>query len=52
MDRRGLAMVFCPVILIATVFLGKIVPKGFIPSEDQGQLFATTEAAEGVSFDA
>ena len=30
MDRRGLAMAFSLVILIATLFLGKIVPKGFI----------------------
>jgi HAE1 family hydrophobic/amphiphilic exporter-1 len=28
-----------------------VVPKGFIPSEDQGQLFGTTETAEGTSFD-
>ena len=27
-------------------------PKGFIPSEDQDQLRATIEAAEGTSFDA
>ena len=51
MDRRAMAMVFSLVILIATLALGVIVPKGFIPSEDQGQLFATTEVAEGSSFD-
>jgi HAE1 family hydrophobic/amphiphilic exporter-1 len=28
------------------------VPKGFLPSEDQGQLVGTTEAIEGTSFDA
>jgi HAE1 family hydrophobic/amphiphilic exporter-1 len=28
------------------------VPKGFIPSEDQNQLQATTETAEGTSYDA
>jgi HAE1 family hydrophobic/amphiphilic exporter-1 len=26
-------------------------PKGFIPNEDQGQIFATTVAMQGVSFD-
>jgi HAE1 family hydrophobic/amphiphilic exporter-1 len=31
--------------------LFKVVKKGFIPSEDTGQLFATTEVAEGSSFD-
>jgi HAE1 family hydrophobic/amphiphilic exporter-1 len=51
MARRRLAMLFSLVILIATLFLGRVVPKGFIPSEDQGQLFATTEVAEGSSFD-
>ncbi|HET8634198.1 MAG TPA: efflux RND transporter permease subunit [Gemmatimonadales bacterium] len=51
MDRRGMAMVFSALILVATLFLARIVPKGFIPSEDQGQLFGTTETAEGTSFD-
>ena len=32
--------------------LGRIVPKGFIPSEDTGQLNGTTETAEGTSYDA
>ncbi len=51
MDRRGMAMIFSALILVATLFLARIVPKGFIPSEDQGQLFGTTETAEGTSFD-
>ena len=29
-----------------------MVPKGFIPTEDQSQLYATTETAEGTSYDA
>jgi HAE1 family hydrophobic/amphiphilic exporter-1 len=28
-----------------------IVPKGFIPNEDQGQIFINIEAAQGISFD-
>ena len=28
------------------------MPKGFLPNEDQGSIFAFTEAAEGISFDA
>ncbi|HEY8259519.1 MAG TPA: efflux RND transporter permease subunit [Gemmatimonadales bacterium] len=51
MDRRGLAMAFGGLVLIGTVVLGRAVPKGFIPSEDQGQLYGTTETAEGTSFD-
>ncbi len=52
MDRRGLAMVFSVLILAGTLVLGLIVPKGFIPSEDTGQLNGTTETAEGTSYDA
>ena len=52
MDRRGLAMVFSLLILVGTLVLGRIVPKGFIPSEDTGQLNGTTETAEGTSYDA
>jgi hydrophobic/amphiphilic exporter-1 (mainly G- bacteria), HAE1 family len=50
MNRRGLAMAFSALILVGTVVLGRVVPKGFIPSEDQGQLFGTTETVEGTSF--
>jgi len=28
------------------------MPKGFLPSEDTGQIFAITEAAQDISFDA
>jgi HAE1 family hydrophobic/amphiphilic exporter-1 len=34
-----------------TVFLFGITPKGFIPTEDSGQISASTEAAQGVPFD-
>ncbi len=52
MNHRPLTMAFSGAILVGTLLLGRIVPKGFIPSEDQSQLYATTEAAEGTSFDA
>src|SRR5688500_4657339 len=52
MDRRGLAMAFSALILVGTVVLARLVPKGFIPSEDQSRLTATTETAEGTSYDA
>jgi HAE1 family hydrophobic/amphiphilic exporter-1 len=52
MDRRGLALAFSVLILIGTLVLARVVPKGFIPSEDQGQLRGTTETAEGTSYDA
>ncbi|HEV3315338.1 MAG TPA: efflux RND transporter permease subunit, partial [Candidatus Angelobacter sp.] len=39
------------VILGATVFLYTRIPKGFLPNEDQGQIFAFTEGKQGISFD-
>jgi HAE1 family hydrophobic/amphiphilic exporter-1 len=38
--------------LAATVYLYGLVPKGFIPSQDTGQLSGSTEAPQDVSFDA
>jgi HAE1 family hydrophobic/amphiphilic exporter-1 len=35
-----------------TAWLFMIIPKGFIPNEDTGQIFAFTEAAQDVSFEA
>jgi len=39
-------------VLAATVVLVMIVPTGFLPSEDTGQVLAFTEAAEGIGFEA
>jgi HAE1 family hydrophobic/amphiphilic exporter-1 len=52
MARRRAALVFSLVILVLTGVLFVIAPKGLFPTDDTGQLLATTEAAEGVSFDA
>jgi hydrophobic/amphiphilic exporter-1 (mainly G- bacteria), HAE1 family len=52
MRHRRTAMAFSGLILVGTVVLFRLVPKGFIPSEDTGQLYATTETAEGTSYDA
>ena len=35
-----------------TGYLFVLIPKGFLPSEDSGQMFGVTQAAEGISFDA
>jgi len=51
MNRRALAMLFSFGILAGTVVLFVLIPKGFIPSQDTGQLFVTTEAAQGTSYD-
>jgi HAE1 family hydrophobic/amphiphilic exporter-1 len=39
------------VVLAATVHMFGLVPKGFIPSEDTGQILINTEGAQGVSFE-
>jgi len=38
-------------LLVGTVYLYMVIPKGFLPSEDIDQFNITTEAAEGISFD-
>jgi len=37
---------------LATAALFVLIPKGFFPDEDTGQIFCITEAAEDISFDA
>ncbi len=50
--HRRLVMAVFVVIFIATAGLFYYMPKGFLPSEDTGQLFAFTEAAQDISFEA
>ncbi len=38
-------------LLFLTAWLFVTMPKGFLPTEDTGQIFAFTEAGQGVSFD-
>ncbi|MEX2222769.1 MAG: efflux RND transporter permease subunit [Candidatus Rokuibacteriota bacterium] len=38
--------------VVLTGYLFVIIPKGFIPNEDTGQVFAFTEASQDISFDA
>jgi len=51
MHHRRMSLGFSAVILAGTVVLFGLVSKGFIPSEDTGQLYVTTEAAQGISFE-
>ena len=39
-------------LLAATFYLLAVIPKGFLPSEDQGQILMFTKAAQGISYDA
>ncbi|HEY2329166.1 MAG TPA: efflux RND transporter permease subunit [Verrucomicrobiae bacterium] len=52
MRHRRTTLVVSLAILVVTLFLFKVIPKGFFPDEDTGQIFAITEAAEDISFDA
>jgi HAE1 family hydrophobic/amphiphilic exporter-1 len=50
--HRGATMLVSAAILIATLWQFVVMPKGFLPSEDAGQIFAITLAQQGISFDA
>ncbi len=51
LKHRLATMVISILILVATVFLFMTFSYGFLPSEDIGQIFGFTEAAQGISFD-
>lgn len=51
MKHQPATMIVSGLVLAATVYLFMVIPKGFIPSEDVGQLNATTEAAQDISFE-
>jgi len=50
--HRGLMLVLTLGTLALTVWLVMLMPKGFFPEEDLGQIQVTTEAAEDISFPA
>ncbi len=50
MAHRALSMLFSLVILVLTAVLFRLVPAGFIPDQDTGQITVATEAAQGASF--
>jgi HAE1 family hydrophobic/amphiphilic exporter-1 len=49
--HRAATMAVSVLLLVGTVYLFTIVPKGFLPSEDQGRFMVNTEAAQGISYD-
>ena len=51
MRHHVTTMVASLAVLIATAFMFSLVPKGFIPSEDTGQILINTEGAQGVSYE-
>ena len=51
MRHHVTTMVASLLVLVATVYMFSLVPKGFIPSEDTGQVLINTEGAQGVSYE-
>ena len=49
--HRPATMLASLLLLAATVYLFTVVPKGFLPSEDQGRFMVNTEAAQGISYE-
>jgi HAE1 family hydrophobic/amphiphilic exporter-1 len=49
--HRFLTLMTAAGTLAATVYLYGMVPKGFIPNQDTGQLSGSTEAPQDISFD-
>jgi multidrug efflux pump len=45
-------LIITATVIVATVFLYFVVPKGFFPQQDTGQMMGTTEAAQDISFEA
>lgn len=48
---RFVTLIISVIILVMTVYLFTLVPKGFVPTEDTGQLMGNTKAAQDISFD-
>ncbi len=51
LPQPPLTLCVSALVLVATLALFFIVPKGFFPSEDTSQIFAITEAGQDVSFE-
>ncbi len=52
LEHRLVTLVVANLIFALTIYLFVVIPKGFLPSEDTGQIFGFTEAVQGISFDA
>jgi len=48
---RAVSMAVSILLLAGTVYLYLHVPKGFLPSEDQGRFSVSVEAVQGISYD-
>ena len=51
MRQRAAILLIAASSVAATAWLFMTMPKGFVPNDDNGQIFIMTEAAQGVSFE-
>jgi len=51
MRHKVATMAVSVLVIVGTVYLFMVMPKGFLPDEDQGQIFIFTEGPQGISFD-
>ena len=51
LKHRPLTMAISLVLVGGTVYLFLLIPKGFLPSEDQGRFNMTVEAIQGIGFE-
>ena len=47
---KPLTLIGSIAVLVGTVYMFQIIPKGFLPTDDQGRILVSSEAAEGTSF--
>jgi HAE1 family hydrophobic/amphiphilic exporter-1 len=52
LDHRRITIGILVLVICGTAVLLRLVPRGFIPSEDRAIVYGPTEAAEGISFEA
>jgi len=50
LNHRRATMVVSGVVLAATAYLFMVIPKGFLPDTDTGQIFSFTEGPQDISF--
>lgn len=51
LQYRFATMIVSGIIIVITGYLFIVIPKGFLPNEDQGTIFTVTESQQGTSFD-
>jgi hydrophobic/amphiphilic exporter-1 (mainly G- bacteria), HAE1 family len=49
--HRPAVLALSVVLLAGTAYLFIVIPKGFLPSEDQGRIQISTQAAQGIGYD-